>query len=274
MPQARRRAVPSIGTEASESCNLPRALTLGAAAAAAFAAFLIFKNYKFLNSIFKFAIYCCTSETNWILFAIYMICILNPYTEFHFVSLVSACRASVPRCLHHTLFFFFVVVVAIVVVVPCFVVSLCRCSLLSRLSLSLAEQLLSQCRAQPAPVIIPRSSRSTPSISEIYEIYRDIHSVKRVRVVIVNRNGFVWTVNSEKFSNFQWIWCSCLYNNPNRTEKGKEIREKEREKSRRIKNIHFWFGFSGFSGEPKLRNFPNSVSVLLCCSSVRVGGPL
>lgn len=29
--QARRRAVPSIGTEASESCNLPRALSLGAA---------------------------------------------------------------------------------------------------------------------------------------------------------------------------------------------------------------------------------------------------
>lgn len=39
VPQARRRAVPSIGTEASESCNLPRALTLGAA----FAVFLIFK---------------------------------------------------------------------------------------------------------------------------------------------------------------------------------------------------------------------------------------
>lgn len=42
VPQARRRAVPSIGTEASESCNLPRALTLGAAFAA-FAVFLIFK---------------------------------------------------------------------------------------------------------------------------------------------------------------------------------------------------------------------------------------
>lgn len=60
VPQARRRAVPSIGTEASESCNLPRALTLGAAAAAvvaaAAAALAVFLIFKLQISKFNFQI--------------------------------------------------------------------------------------------------------------------------------------------------------------------------------------------------------------------------
>lgn len=161
VPQARRRAVPSIGTEASESCNLPRALTLGAAAAAAvvaaaccclscFSYFQItnfkiqFSNLQFIAAQVKQTEFCSQ-------FIIYEF-ILNPYTEFHFVSLVSACRASVSRCSHHTLFS------PLLSSLSLFLVSLFRCSLLSRLSLSLAEQLLSQCRAQPAPVIIPQGA--------------------------------------------------------------------------------------------------------------------
>lgn len=173
VPQARRRAVPSIGTEASESCNLPRALTLGAAAAAAvvaaaccclscFSYFQItnfkiqFSNLQFIAAQVKQTEFCSQ-------FIIYEF-ILNPYTEFHFVSLVSACRASVSRCSHHTLFsplLSSLFLVSLFVVIASFVVA----GRAVTLSVSSTDS------ASDHP---PRSSGSTPSISEKYEIYRDI----------------------------------------------------------------------------------------------------
>lgn len=93
--QARRRAVPSIGTEASESCNLPRALSLGAAA------FSHFSNIKFskfrliaFSNFFEFANLLLHKWSKLWFFRFF-------YTEFHFVSLAFACRVSVSRCLHH-----------------------------------------------------------------------------------------------------------------------------------------------------------------------------
>lgn len=172
VPQARRRAVPSIGTEASESCNLPRALTLGAAAAAAvvaaaccclscFSYFQItnfkiqFSNLQFIAAQVKQTEFCSQ-------FIIYEF-ILNPYTEFHFVSLVSACRASVSRCSHHTLFSpllssLSLFLVSLFVVIASFVVAG------GAVTLSVS----STASASDHP---PRSSGSTPSISEKYEIY-------------------------------------------------------------------------------------------------------
>lgn len=130
VPQARRRAVPSIGTEASESCNLPRALTLGAAAAAAaaFAAFLIFK-----LQISKFNFQICNlflHKWNKLNF------VRNLWIHIKSVHRISLCFTCVRlSCFRSSLFashaVFSVVVVTIavvvVVVVPCFVVSFFRC---------------------------------------------------------------------------------------------------------------------------------------------------
>lgn len=59
---ARRRAVPSIGTEALESCNLPRALSLGALCSVGLL-FILYYYYHYYSKCYTIAIYCRASET-------------------------------------------------------------------------------------------------------------------------------------------------------------------------------------------------------------------
>lgn len=203
VPQARRRAVPSIGTEASESCNLPRALTLGAAAAAAvvaaaccclscFSYFQItnfkiqFSNLQFIAAQVKQTEFCSQ-------FIIYEF-ILNPYTEFHFVSLLSACRASVSRCSHHTLFSPLLSSLFLVslFVVRCYRVFRCRWP--SSYSLSV-EQSQRQWSSPKEQWIYSKHIR------EIRDLQRYYSLVKRVRVVFGNRNGLV---NGEQWKVFEF----------------------------------------------------------------------
>lgn len=80
-----------------------------------------------------------------------------------------------------------------------------------------------------------------------------------------------WTVKSFRISN---EFDALVYIiTPNRTAKGKEIRERKREIEKN-KKYSFLVWFFWFFRRTKVEKFPQILWVCLCCSSVRVGGPL